>query len=320
MFVALLTTGLGSYGWAQNRAATRSKRARLPKFDAAQAKDVFFDDLFGAQSPLVGTRPAGGSIASAPRGANNDGAGTTSGSSDAATTTAGSGTWSKVISTASIEAEVKALQNQLETDIGKPTSFAGGGHKLCQSDFTVLAMLMGIIGEYDGDVKWKKSAAAARSTFAQTANNCKTGSRQTFDDARKRSGELRDLINGNGFPDKPVEAKTVWPETCIRRPLMVRLEAALHQRLQASTSSKSEFTKDLDGVLREAEVAAAIAEVLMKDAMPNADDSSYMEFARSLQNAARDVANACKAKDDDAARKAVGEMSKACDNCHGSFN
>ncbi|MCO6457506.1 MAG: hypothetical protein J5I93_19575, partial [Pirellulaceae bacterium] len=43
--------------WAQGRAAL-PRRAEPPKFDRAETQGVFFDNLFGQQGPLVGTRPA----------------------------------------------------------------------------------------------------------------------------------------------------------------------------------------------------------------------------------------------------------------------
>ena len=67
------------------------------------------------------------------------------------------GGWSAPISAATIEDAIKSLKQQVDTEVTSLTDFKGKGHKLARRDYSVLAMLFAIAGEYDGEVRWKKT-------------------------------------------------------------------------------------------------------------------------------------------------------------------
>ena len=71
--------------------------------------------------------------------------------------------------------------------------------------------------------------------------------------------------------------------------------------------------------LHEAEMVAVMAEVLCKAGMEDADDETYTGFAQQMKKSARNIVDAVKLKNDEAARKAVGEINKACSNCHEDY-
>jgi cytochrome c556 len=293
---------------AQTKAPKAVKRAQPPKFTKT---DTFYADAF--KEGLVGERPANlGQAAAA-----------TSGS--ASSTPAGSGGvagsgWAALISAATIEDEIKALKLQVDQGVTTPSDFAGKGYKQARRQFSVLAMLLGIAGEYDADVRWKKDAPAARDAFARTAANAKVGTQQVWQEARLRKDELGDLVNGGApFAGKEAEAKAPWKDVAGRAPLMQYLEQAWDPRLKPALADKGQFTANAEKVLHDAEMLAAIGEVLSKDGMPDADSSEYKAFCLKLRDAARAVADAVKSKNYDQASAASATIGKACAECHENY-
>ncbi len=193
-----------------------ANRAKLPTFDSAKTDRIFFSDVFAR---LEGERPANpnASVVQAPVGGTPAGGDTAEGQSYA---------WSKIISGASIEDEVKAIKLATDKNITTPQDFAGRGYKEVRRDFSVLAMLFAIVNEYDGDVRFKRDAAAARDVFARTASNAKAGNNNVYNESKKRKDELQDLLNGAVLAEKVEAEDNDWTKIADRSPLMQRLEAA----------------------------------------------------------------------------------------------
>jgi hypothetical protein len=286
-------------------------RARLPKFDNKQSKGTFFESVF---EKLVGPRVVNDKVNVA---TNGNPESPTSG--DPIGGIADSG-WAAIISAEVIEDEIKAIKLKVDSDIDKPTDFKGRGYKKARRHFSVLAIMFGVIGEYDGDVRFQEHAPAARELFAKAARNCKVGSTQAYNEAKLRKADLQDLISGSGIEVAgTIEKAAKWETVTDRAPLMQRLEFGFQQKLQPMTASKSEFEAQSEALLHEAEMVALMAEVLCKAGMEDADDDSYTEFARRMKKSARDVVDAVKLNNDEAARKAVGEISKSCSECHENY-
>lgn len=298
--VALIANGQG------RKAANRAK---LPTFDAAKAERVFFPDVFAR---LEGERPANpnASVAQAPTGGTPAVSDAPAGQSYA---------WSKIISGASIEDEVKAIKVATDKNITTPQDFAGRGYKEVRRDFSVLAMLFAIVNEYDADVRFKRDAAAARDIFARTASNAKAGNNNVYNEAKKRKDELQDLINGAALTEKPEAQENDWTKITDRSPLMQRLEAAQEKKLAKITSNAEAFSEDIETALREAEIIAAIASTLTREGMEGADDEAYVGFANLMKRNALDVVAAVKSNNAEQARKATGEIAKACSDCHDNY-
>ena len=100
---------------------------------------------------------------------------------------------------------------------------------------------------------------------------------------------------------------------------MTRLQEAAEENLQRWTASASEFEKHLQELPHEAELVAAFAIILGKDGMEDADDDEYMGYAKAMQNAALSLVDAVKLKNQSAASKAVGQIRKACGECHSTY-
>jgi hypothetical protein len=298
--------------FAQTQSRRAAKRARLPEFNAAQSNRVFFSDVF---AKAAGERPANPNVALVQSPTNN-----TPGGGGDASDSGESYAWSKIISGAVIEDEVKAIKLSTDKNVTTPTDFAGRGYKEVRREFTTLAMLFAIINEYDSDVRWKKDGAAARDVFARTASNAKAGGNiNVYNEAKKRKDDLMDLLNGSSLATKAEEQENNWEKIADRTPLMQRLKAAAEENLSAWTSNKEEFSNNIEEVLHEAEIVAAIAEVLTREGMEDGDDEDYAGFTKLMKKHALDVVAAVKLNNHEQARKATGEIAKACSDCHDNW-
>lgn len=312
LVIVLLLAGPVMLAWAQTKGPKVVKRAQPPKFGKS---DTFYGDAF--KEGLVGDRPANLGQAAVVATAGNPGSANPAGSGSGGV--AGSG-WAAIISPTTIEDEIKALKLQVDTEVTTPSDFAGKGYKLARRDFSMLAMLFAIAGEYDADVRWKKDAPAARDVFGRTASNSKVGTSQVFQEAKLRKDELTDLISGSSpYGGKESEAKAAWKDVCNRAPLMQHLEVIWEPKLKPMLADKGQFTAGADKILHDAEVIAAIGDVLGKEGMEDADSEEYVAFCVALRKGARDIVDGVKLKNFDQASAGSTVISKACTECHENY-
>lgn len=307
---------------AQTKAPQAVRRAQPPKFDAAPAApSPFYRDAFA--EGLVGSRPANlGQAANVARAGSAPAADSASAADSGAGApggVAGSG-WSAIISSTTLEDMVKGLKLQVDQNVTTPTDFAGKGYKAARRDFTILAMLFAIAGEYDGDVRWKKVAPAARDVFARTAANAKVGTPQVYQEAKLRKEELADLLSGSSpYGGKESEAAAPWKDVCGRSPLMQHLEAVWEPSLKPHLTDKAKFAANREEITKHAEMLAAIGQVLTKPGMPDADDDEYAKFCQELRDGARAIADAVKLDNYDAAAAGSAQITRSCAQCHESY-
>lgn len=299
---------------AEGPARRTVNRAKPPSFTPQDTERIFFanvnDGLIGERPPDIGKAAAPGTVASV------GGSPATSTDGDGGGS-AGLYAWSKIISPTAIEDEIKALNLQVAEDVDTPAKVKSGGYKKLRTEFTILAVMFGIAGEYDGDVRWKKDAPEIRDRFARSAANAKVGTIQVFNEAKLRKEELEELIRGAAFASsKAGEPKTDWSAICDRSPLMKRLEVGHQGRMQPFTSSEAEYKGNKEALLHEANVIGAIAEILTQEGMTDAGELEYAALAKSMQKAARDVVDAVKLDNYAQAGKAVGAIGQACSKCH----
>ncbi|HZZ73106.1 MAG TPA: hypothetical protein VFE24_12700 [Pirellulales bacterium] len=292
-------------------------RARPPKFPKSVV-DLFSVD---ARDNLQGERPnfqaAGPAGAVATAGTPTTAPG--SGGSSASVPT-GPQPWSKLISADALESEIKAYKSDLGEDAKTLGGFKSGGIKKVRKMFTEYAALFAVIVEYDGDVKWKSQAVAARENLARCASNCKAATDGQFQETKRTLEDLDTLIGG-GTITGPADAdpKNVWPKIAERRFLMQRMENWHQGDLTAWTANAEDFKKNIDKVIREAQLMTVMCEICTKEGYENWNDAKFVEFAKTLQQSCIELGDAAKNKDYDAARKAVGNGAKACANCHSDY-
>lgn len=306
-----ITAGLGIFlaWWSVATWAKESdrpvKRARPPKW-SADVLDAFFKD---AREKLVGMRPdytAALAAAESKPAATPDGAATASSSAG----------WSKLIDAETIEIEIKRLAKELAKSVTTPSEFKGGAYEECRRQFSELAMLFAVAADYDGEVRWKESAAGLRDLFARAGHNCKVGTDQTFNEANQRKQDLTDLIAGSR-PNLPqAENESEWALVADRPPLMQRLNIAHQDRLTKWLANQKQFEVNRDDVKHEAQLMAVIADVIGREGFDYWDEEEYAQHARDLRQAAADVSAAVELDNFEQAQKAINRATKACADCH----
>ena len=306
---------------ADSRPSRKFRRAELPKFAPSDGAGVFFDDVFsqGVSGPLpagsasVSTAMPPTSVAPNPQPKSPAPAAPVS-------PAGGSGRgWSKLIAAGTIEDEIKAAKVRIDQAIATPTRFRSQDYKECRLQFTVLAMLFGIIEEYDAEVRWKADGPALREVFARCAANCKTGSDQAFQEARLRKQDLQDAVGGGTVNLPAAQPRGDWQSVCDRSPLMKRLELAHQGSLQPMTADEAAFKRSASEFAHEIELVAAMAEVLQKPGMMDAEDGDYKTLAEKMKQAAVQATEAVKSGNYDQARQAVGVIGQSCTACHEAY-
>jgi hypothetical protein len=281
------------------------KRARPPKW-SADVLDAFFED---AREKLVGQRPDYGARDTA---------------QVAAADSAGNarlvgGSWSKLIDAETIETEIKRIEKAVMQDVTTPSDFKGGKYQDCRRHFSLLAMLFAVVAEYDGEVRWHDAAAGLRDLFARAGYNCKVGTDQTYREATQRRQDLSDLVTGSRPQLPQAERETDWSNVADRPPLMQRMNIAHEDRLSKWLANEREFTQHRDDVHHEAQLIAAIAEVIGREGFDYWDDEQYAAYARELKQSATDMAAAAAQENFQNARDAAARMTKTCADCHEGY-
>lgn len=302
-----LLTALSFVGIAP--AADPPKRAKPPKW-SKDVLDVFFAD---AREALVGPRPdfsvnREAKIASVP-----------SATSAAAAAGDGHPGWSQWVAPEVLETEIKRQSPEVTKLVQSASEFKGGGYQDARDHFSMLAVLFAISAEHDQDARWKDSAAGLRDLFGRAGFNAKVGTDGTFREAVARSADLADLIRG-GRPDTPTPSSEAgWTTVADRPPLMRRMELAQQKRLSQWIANEGLFGNQTEEISHEAQLLAALAEVITREGYEYADDDTFVEYARELRDAAHDLQKATEQENYAQARDALGRATKACSNCHDGY-
>jgi cytochrome c556 len=287
------------------RAAGPARRARPPKF-AKSIEDAFFPD---AREKLSGPRPAAAPSGQAP---------IASQPAASASPTSAAG-WSKWIGAEVMEDEIKAQQLKLAAAVQNPNTFKGGDYLKARESLSVLAAMFAIVADYDGPVRWQRQAAGLRDLVARAGFNCKVGTDASFKEAKMRADDLLLLVRGGSVEVPTAAAQSSWSKVADRQPLMKRLEQAQQQTVDPLAASSSEFEQRADRLAQEAQLIAALAEVIAQEGYEFADDETYLEYAKAMQAQALSLRDAATRQDYRQARQSAGELGKTCNNCHEGY-
>jgi hypothetical protein len=306
LVVALLTAA--AFGQA---ARTKPVRRSAPPttWDKATA-GTFFDDAFtmleGKRPDFTAARPTASGPAARP--------------SAGPEASAGAGfKWSALASEETLTDEIKDSKAAIAAAVARPSEFKGGGYDKAREAFSSIALAFGVIAAYDQDIRWKKDAATARDLFARAGFNCKVGTDQSFAESKARLADLEAMLDGGspqGRPDRDEDFQ--WSQVAARPALMSRLEVA-DGATAAATASKADFDRQLQRLVHEAEMVAAIGEAIQRKDFEYHDDDTYRGYAAAMRDAAVAARDAARRKDYNAARTAVGALKKSCDSCHGDY-
>lgn len=303
-------------------------RANPPQFGSTSASDIFFADI---ETVLVGPLPImkssvvlsnshdarGSKIDSEVIGSDSSGSRSES-DEDGSTFGKGDFPWVMLVSASSLEDFVKESKHRVDRAITTPSAFAGGGFHEVRKEFSLLSLLFAIIENYSGEVRWKSSAASLKAVLNRTATNAKIGSRQVFEEAKRRKSDLENVLNGTVLAAEP-NTEVAWENLMDIAPLMQLLGSAFDQQISQSVASESEFKKRAEELHRYSEFIAILGTAMTFDKMPYADEDQFRDYARELVQSARQVVHAVSQGDAVAARIAGGRMGQTCQKCHESY-
>ena len=271
---------------------------------------TFYKDAF---SVLQGPRPEFGSLSP------NAPPPSPSGGGSASVESGDGFKWSTLVSGDTLTDEIKDMKERVAATCETPSTFKGGGYGEAQKAFSAIALAFGLIAAHDEEIRWKSQAATARDLFARVGFNCKVGTDGSFKESKLRVEDLEAMLQGNppqGKPDRDEDFR--WSQVSGRPPLMTRLEAA-EKLLGAATASQGDFSKQIDVVLHEAEIVAAIGQVIQQADFEYHDDDSYRGYASSMRDAAVQVREGCLKNDYAKVSAGVAVITKSCNDCHGDY-
>ena len=284
-------------------AAESSRRVQPPRW-SPDVLDAFFDD---AREQLVGERPKHQAEQPATLPIAEE------------TTDATKKKWSELIDAETLMAEIKRVHNQLAPALKKSASFQGGGNLLCQRDFGLLAVLFGVIDQFDDGVRWQRHAKQMQRRCLQAGKNCKAVSALSFSGAKETHALLGELLRGQAPAGETASQGADQPELVDQTLLMQSMELAIKERLKPALSNKREFRKRSQLAFEQAQLLAVLAEVIQQEGYGYADDDTYLDQARQLRQAAQELTQAASDKNYEAARAAAGRVGQSCSNCHEDY-
>lgn len=285
------------------RPVTRAKR---PSFEKKDWSGVFFEDVFS--EGLTGQRPSQASPNVASQSSDN--------TTEAVTT----GSWSALIDGFVIENEVKRWQQELAGQVTTPIKFKTT-HQEISEQFSMLAMWFAIIGQYQGDVRWKEESNSVRTAFVDAAVKSRQTDMSAFNNVKQRTEDLAELVRGGKFPEEPDADGEIsdWSMVVDRNPIMTRLELSVSEELKQPTSSEKDFKDNIDLIIHEASLIAAMGRVLQLPEMLDADDDDYKAYSEEMLAAAQEMKNAARENSLERVNVALNKINQACTNCHGDF-
>jgi hypothetical protein len=302
LIIASLTIG-GFLIAAPPAGKPKPKRVRPPTFDKS-VNDVFARD---ARKLLVGKRPPLGGTVAPPKTPGKKPTGDPPAASSYA--------WSKIISRDALETEIKRYNQLVQKNVTTPGKYRSGGYKEGRVQFSTLAIAFGVVAEYDGEPswRWKKHAPGMRDALAKAGKNSKVGSEAAYKEAKLRKFDLEDMIRGGSVDLVGSPGSVDWSDVTDRSPLMKRLDLAFDKRLKPWLSSPAQFKQNRAAAKHEAEIVAMLAEVMTRKAMDDYEEEDYAEWARTMKQAARTIAEASTYEE---ASRVAGTISKSCSACH----
>jgi hypothetical protein len=227
--------------------------------------------------------------------------------------------WSELVDAETLETEVKRAVARLEAPLANSAAFRSGGHNVCRTEFALLAVLFGVIDQYDGEARWQRDATALRSEFTRASANCKSASDQSYSEAVRRRDQLSDLIRGGRPGGLVPPAFDKWSAVADRALLMQRMELAMQRGVNPRLGGAREFAKAAVDVRHEAQLLAVLAELIRREEYEFWDDDTFQGYSRDLGSAASELSRAAADGDYDAARAAAGRAGQACAACHDGY-
>ncbi len=293
----------------QQRQRDEHRVARPDWSDTGEFADVFFEDAFA--DALVGDRPP--HLLPKP---DADGVTSKSTSGSAGGDPSALVGWSSLVSVESLGNEVKAIGSRLAQLTTNKRRFLENKPD-ARIDLGILAIVLAILDDYDQTSRGKSRLAEVRGQI-EAARAAFQDNSQFYQSTRLASALVTDLIRGN-LPPSDTARAVDWSEIADRGIIMARLETALHDRLAKAIASSAGKQPDLATLLHEAQVVAALGQVLSQNGLADAADETYVDYCRRLTSTATNFARQLDAVDPDQLTRSAQQLEQRCTDCHDEY-
>jgi len=226
--------------------------------------------------------------------------------------------WHLLIPAAAVEDEIKSIYFAIGKPLARVGAFKSGGYQKVEQQFAWVATMFGILAEHSQAERWKEVAADARRHFSTASRGAKAASLQAFKNSNNRYEDLGRLIRGEKV-DFDLSSSSLWSERVDRPLLMQRLEQSYEQRLKRWSANQAEFEKNRSSLIHEAQILAALAEIIQQPAYEFYDDDDYLSHCSQLKRHAQQVAAGSQESNLEKVQKHLGELSKTCSRCHEGY-
>lgn len=225
--------------------------------------------------------------------------------------------WADLVSGETLEEEIK----ELSVAVGQGTRSNGAvrrGRLEVIRWYGELAVLFGVIAEYEGDVRWAEDAAAMRDAIAAAGRALADEEEEGPKLVRDVGAALRDVVAGNGYVGE-VTSNGTWAELTERSVLMQRFELGMEQRIAAWTADAAAFRRNRGALAREAAIWGVLGRVIGTEGFDYADDEDFLAFVERFIAGADAVQAATEANDLDGAQSGVTQLRQSCAACHADY-
>ncbi|HUG90573.1 MAG TPA: hypothetical protein VML55_07060 [Planctomycetaceae bacterium] len=228
--------------------------------------------------------------------------------------------WQELISAEVLDAEAKALRNQLTAALQTVATY-NNGFQAIQWDGATLCALAGVAIEHPEPLSWKDKAPYVRDLAQKIEEAAQERGRTAFQETQAPFEQLVSVFSGNvpaGI--EPPEATVPFVESASRGGLMRRMQAA-QDWLTKNINSADRLTSSehKDRILHEASVLAALTKVISAEGYDAADEPDYAREADEIVKHSVNARSAAQAGSYDAFRDAVDRIGTHCNNCHTNF-
>ncbi|MCA9100876.1 MAG: cytochrome c [Planctomycetales bacterium] len=324
MFCAIVTAGVISLSASSSslaiprrtgsRTAAPRRYAEPPQFDR-RIRDVFYPDA----REVLGELPDAPAVAASPAASStpNPPAARTRSSNPHNTATSGTA-WSELITSAALEGAVKQVNQRLARTLARPGGFKRpDAFRQVKGDFALLALLLGIVADYDGDVRWQDRAAAVRDSVARA--DWAEATDEAYADANRRHELLAAMLRGDNLGLPAPEATPRWSDLAARRLLMASTQATLDDSIAKELDARRLTPTAQASLAADAQLVALTARVFADESYEFGDDESFREFAQAAEARAGALRRAVEAGELPQAREALVQLRHSCEECHESY-
>jgi hypothetical protein len=100
---------------------------------------------------------------------------------------------------------------------------------------------------------------------------------------------------------------------------MQRINIGHQERITKWLANSAEFKTHRSDMRHEAQLVAAIAQIIGREGFEYWDDEQYARFSQELRGAAAEVSAAIEHDNFEQAQQAANRMTKSCTDCHEAF-